>query len=111
MTVIIMVMVIFNFQFQLPLSSHNFELKFLFFSKRYIKVNMRSIGCHVRGTYILGRTTVYPGEITTKNCYIIFLRVYPHSCVFPFLTATILNRAVALATGFLAFVCGVVLGS
>ena len=111
MMITVIVMVIFNFQFQLPLSSHNFELKFLFFFKRYIKVNMRSTGCHVRGTYILGRTTIYPGEITTKNCYIIFLRVCPHSCVFLFRTATILNRAVALATGFLAFMCGVVLGS
>lgn len=72
---------------------------------------MRSIGCHVRGTYILGRTTVYPGEIATKNCYVIFLRVYRHLGVFPFLRAAILDRAVALATGFLAFVCGVALGS
>lgn len=114
MMITVMVMVIFNFQFQLPLSTHNFDLKFfyfIFFSKRYIKVNMRSIGCHVRGTYVLGRTTIYPGEITAKNCYIIFPRVYHHLCVFLFLIATILNRAVALATGFLAFMCGTVLDS
>lgn len=62
-------MMIFNFQLQLPLRSHNFELKFLLLLKRYTKVNVRSIECHVRGTCNLGRLTVCPGKITIKNLY------------------------------------------
>lgn len=77
----------FNIQLQIPLSSPNFELKFLSLLKGYTNVSVKSVKSHIKGTCMLGRITVCPPKISTKHCYYIPASVLPlfflSFCAFP----------------------------